>query len=243
MCVISHNKTTWKTSKLIKCNRINSMTSWGSWIKNTGKDLINSSQSLLPLRVWHLKCFLFVLYIFRLLYIIEPVVVHIITNTNVSHSHPALCLHRCIYHLLDARPGHPPSRRLLCQLQRPHLWKVLLASCRVQLGHEPHHLLLPRQGDERHLQADPVLSAAGERQRDDGGGIWPISVVNQPHGAEWRYAPSPSQQRTLSGIKEGKRLQRLIQLLDLVNLFWRDWLKEGKWQRGKVKRDCGYKLK
>lgn len=111
---------------------------------------------------------------------------------------------RCVHHLLDAGPGHPPPGRLLRQLQRPHLREVLPAPRRVQLSHEPHHLLLPGQGNERHLQADPVLPAAGERQRGGGGGLGPVGVVHQPHGAEWRHAPAPPSppQRTLGGIKE-----------------------------------------
>lgn len=122
------------------------------------------------------------------------------------------CLLRGVHRLLDSRPGHPPPWRLLRQLQRAHLRKVLPASGRVQLSHEPHHLLLPWQRDERHLQADPVLPAAGERQWNDGGGIRPVGVVHQPHGARHqRYAPPPSPpQWALSSIKEGCMARRLI---------------------------------
>lgn len=65
-------------------------------------------------------------------------------------------------------------------MQRAGLREVLPPHSRVQLGHEPDHLLLPGQGDERYVQADPVLPAAGEHKRYSGG-FRPLSFLPQPH--------------------------------------------------------------
>ncbi|KAG5834847.1 hypothetical protein ANANG_G00265930 [Anguilla anguilla] len=103
---------------------------------------------------------------------------------------------RSFHHLLDPRAGSATAGRVLRRLQRAGLREVLPPPGRVQLGHEPHHLLVPGQGDERHLQADPVLPAAGERQRRGGGGLGPLRLLQQPH------RPQPAaQQRPFRGVK------------------------------------------
>lgn len=65
-------------------------------------------------------------------------------------------------------------------MQRAGFREVLPPVSRVQLGHEPNHLFLPRQGDERYIQADPVLSEAGEHKWN-GGGVRSLSFLPQPH--------------------------------------------------------------
>lgn len=107
----------------------------------------------------------------------------------------ALSLLRCFHNLLDPRISLAAPRCLLSAVQRPGLWKILSAPGRVQLCHEPHHLLLPGQGDECNLQADTLLPAQWERQWPD----WrlrPVSVLTQPHHLGWR-----PQQWPLSGVK------------------------------------------
>lgn len=72
------------------------------------------------------------------------------------------CRHRCLYCLLDSGIGLVIAGCVLPAVRCPGLWEVLPPPGRVQLCYEPHHLLLPRQRDERHLQADPVLPAQRE---------------------------------------------------------------------------------
>ena len=106
---------------------------------------------------------------------------------------------RCLYHLLDSWTGLVTPRRVLPAVWRSGLWEVFPSACRVQLCHEPHHLLLPRQGDERHVQADPLLPAQWEHQRPHGR-LGPLGFLPQPHHPGWS-----SQQWPLRGL--GKKLR------------------------------------
>lgn len=63
--------------------------------------------------------------------------------------------------VLDAGPGSAPAGRSLLILQRPDVREVLPGDGRVQLLHEPHHLLIPRQGHAQHLQTHPLLPVRG----------------------------------------------------------------------------------
>ena len=117
---------------------------------------------------------------------------------------PAPRPRRCLYHLLDSWIGVVTSWRVLPTVWRSGLWEVFPSACRVQLCHEPHHLLLPRQGDERHLQADPLLPAQWEHQRPHGR-LRPLSVLRQPHHSGWS-----SQQWPLRGLERKLRWDAAI---------------------------------
>lgn len=106
---------------------------------------------------------------------------------------PVLC--RCLYHLLDSGTGLVTSRCVLSTVWRPGLREIFPSARRVQLRHEPHHLLLPRQGDERHLPADPLLPAQRRRQRPRGR-LWPLGFLPQPH-----HLGRSSQQWPLCGLE------------------------------------------
>lgn len=63
--------------------------------------------------------------------------------------------------VLDAGSGAASPGRFVRILRRPDLREVLPGAGRVQLLHEPDHLLLPRQGHARHLQTHPLLPVCG----------------------------------------------------------------------------------
>lgn len=105
------------------------------------------------------------------------------------------CHRRCLHCLLDSWTGLVTAGCVLPAVQRPGLWEVLPPPCWVQFCHESHHLLLPRQRDERHFQADPVLPAQWKPQWSHRR-LWPLSLLPQPHHSGWS-----SQQWPLCGLE------------------------------------------
>ncbi|XP_066843949.1 lysophosphatidic acid receptor 1 isoform X1 [Anser cygnoides] len=110
--------------------------------------------------------------------LLKTVVIVLVTAcTDKEDGYRALL---CFHNLLDPGISLAAPRRLLPAVQRPGLREVLPAPGRVQLCHEPHHLLLPGQGDERDLQADPLLPAQRQCQRPHRR-LGPLGVLAQPH--------------------------------------------------------------
>lgn len=134
---------------------------------------------------------------------------------------------RCFHNLLDPRTSLAAPGCLLSPVQRPGLWKILPAPGRVQLRHEPHHLLLSGQGDECDLQADSLLPAQRERKQPHRR-LRPISVLTQPHHLGWG-----PQQWPLSGVKP----QQGVWLVESSRLSCRvEWLHSP----GKVTHSQGF---
>lgn len=121
------------------------------------------------------------------------IIIFVLSFLNPPHPSPCPC--RCLYHLLDPWTGLVTSWCVLSTVWCSGLWEILPPACWVQLCHEPHHLLLPRQGDERHLQTDPLLPAQWEHQRPHGR-LRPLSFLPQPHHLGWS-----SQQWPLCGLE------------------------------------------